>query len=124
MFESLATYMCQRFYLDVDSGRIDWYEIVPAGVFHLRESTEINPVWNRGWGEGLFSDVSLMGTRVPIQLPFWGGVSYLQPMRSIVFLPLASTTAAAPAGGGPKLAASEAPPPDTQRRFLAGALIL
>jgi hypothetical protein len=25
------------------------------------------------------------GTKVPIQLPFWGGVSPLQPMRSIVF---------------------------------------
>ena len=26
-----------------------------------------------------------MGTKVPIQIPFWGGVSYLLPMRSIVF---------------------------------------
>src|SRR5438045_630517 len=26
-----------------------------------------------------------MGTKVPIQLPFWGGVSPLLPMRSIVF---------------------------------------
>ena len=27
-----------------------------------------------------------MGTKVPIQHPFWGGVSPYQPMRSIVFL--------------------------------------
>ncbi len=26
-----------------------------------------------------------MGTKVPIQLPFWGGVSLILPMRSIVF---------------------------------------
>jgi hypothetical protein len=37
----------------------------------------------------VFSTGSHMGTKVPIQLPFWGGVSFLQPMRSIVLLPLA-----------------------------------
>src|ERR1700722_17346300 len=36
----------------------------------------------------LFSDGSHMGTKVPIQLPFWGGVSPLQPARSAAVCPL------------------------------------
>ncbi len=40
---------------------------------------------NRDSREALFSDGSHMGTKVPIQHPFWGGVSPLLPMRSIVF---------------------------------------
>ncbi len=43
MFASLATYMRQQFYKDVDAGRIDWYDVIPAGVHHTRR-TEILPV--------------------------------------------------------------------------------
>jgi hypothetical protein len=35
MLASLATYMRQRFYADVDAGRIDWYDVHPASVYHL-----------------------------------------------------------------------------------------
>jgi hypothetical protein len=57
MFESLATYMRQRFYPDVDAGRIDWYDVVPAGVYHLRESTEIDPVTMQH-ANGIYSNPS------------------------------------------------------------------
>jgi hypothetical protein len=40
MFASLATYIRQQFYPDVDAGRIDWYDVMPAGVYHTRR-TEI-----------------------------------------------------------------------------------
>jgi hypothetical protein len=65
MFESLATYMRQRFYPDVDAGRIDWYDVVPAGVYHSRESTEIDPVTMQH-ANGIYSDPSWARTTSPI----------------------------------------------------------
>ena len=50
--------------------------------------TALNIYGNLRTRDALFSDGSHMGTKVPIQLPFWGGVSPLQPMRSIVFFGL------------------------------------
>ena len=42
---------------------------------------------NRKRATSLASARSHMGTKVPIQLPFWGGVSPLQPARSAAFSP-------------------------------------
>jgi len=60
MFASLATFMRQQFYPDVDAGQIDWYDVQPENVYRFRE-TEIlqvtmqhangvysKPEWRRG----------------------------------------------------------------------------
>jgi hypothetical protein len=55
MFGPLATYMRQRFYPEVDAGLIDWYDVLPAGVYHSRDETEIHPVTLQH-ANGIYSD--------------------------------------------------------------------
>jgi hypothetical protein len=43
MFETLATFMRQRFYPEVDARSIDWYDVYPGGVYLWKE-TLINAV--------------------------------------------------------------------------------
>jgi hypothetical protein len=43
MFAQLATSMRQQFYPNLDAGRIDWYDVIPAGVYQ-RKITHILPV--------------------------------------------------------------------------------
>jgi hypothetical protein len=45
------------------------------------------PIWEPAHARRLVFNGYHMGTKVPIQLPFWGGVSPLQPARSAVFPP-------------------------------------
>lgn len=39
MFESLATHLRQRFYPNVDAGKIDWFDVFPADVYVLMPFT-------------------------------------------------------------------------------------
>src|SRR5208337_4148898 len=45
------------------------------------------PIWEPASARRPVFNGYHMGTKVPIQLPFWGGVSPLQPARSAVFSP-------------------------------------
>ena len=59
-------------------------------VAHQRRSLADSrrvPIWEPRIARRLVFNGYHMGTKVPIQLPFWGGVSPLQPARSAVFPP-------------------------------------
>jgi len=63
MFAPLATYMRQRFYPEIDAGRIDWYDVIPAGVYH-RPTTDILPV-RMEHANGIYSKPQWSGDRAP-----------------------------------------------------------
>ena len=50
MFSSLATYMRQRFYADVDAGRIDWYDVHPARVYGMMRTQILSVVMEHANG--------------------------------------------------------------------------
>ena len=41
MFESLATHLRQRFYPRTDAGKMDWFDVHPAGVYQSQVRTTI-----------------------------------------------------------------------------------